>query len=380
MKFPAVFVGGPPHSGKSIFVYTLKRRLLQVEPRLALHHIRAAPDGEGDWSNEADPALVEQLRSKYAFTSEFAARMAEDIAGRQLPLLVDAGGLITTEQRRIADECTHAVVLSKDPERLTDWRTFVSECGLDIVAELHSTLDGKDRIIGAGSVLRATISGLERHTTKTESEVLHAVADRVKRLMTLTHTDAFVYHRASAPAAHVIDVQTIPPAAGAPWSPDMLPAVLAQLPSMEPVALYGRAPTWLYAAIAAADTTPACFPFDPRYGWVTPPALRYAGDTAGVMRATVDVRAEYAIIRVHLSSPHVRIEDVENGSVPEVPAGKGVILDGKLPTWLYVSLAHTYTTAPWLAVYYPPLHGAVVIMSDHHDYPVGAIVEIDYGR
>jgi CRISPR-associated protein Csx3 len=59
-SFPAILVGGPPHSGKSVLTYLLSQRLRTA----AVEHfvLRACPDGEGDWSYEAPPATVRLLR------------------------------------------------------------------------------------------------------------------------------------------------------------------------------------------------------------------------------------------------------------------------------------------------------------------------------
>ena len=54
--FPAVMIGGPPHSGKSVLAYSLSQAL---RARQVAHYVlRAFPDGEGDWANEADQAMV----------------------------------------------------------------------------------------------------------------------------------------------------------------------------------------------------------------------------------------------------------------------------------------------------------------------------------
>ncbi len=54
--FPAIAIGGPPHSGKSVLAYSLSKAL---RARQVAHYVlRAFPDGEGDWANEADPKVL----------------------------------------------------------------------------------------------------------------------------------------------------------------------------------------------------------------------------------------------------------------------------------------------------------------------------------
>jgi len=45
-QFPALMIGGPPHSGKSVLAYSLTQalRARQIDHYL----LRACPDGEGD--------------------------------------------------------------------------------------------------------------------------------------------------------------------------------------------------------------------------------------------------------------------------------------------------------------------------------------------
>ena len=53
-QLPAVLIGGPPHSGKSVLIYSLSQAL---RARGVAHYaLRACPDGEGDFSNETDQA------------------------------------------------------------------------------------------------------------------------------------------------------------------------------------------------------------------------------------------------------------------------------------------------------------------------------------
>lgn len=141
--FPAVLIGGPPHSGKSVLTYLLTRKL--HDQGIEHYVLRACPDGEGDWSQEASPETVRLLRQKGTFSTAFVEHVGRDIARRHLPLLVDAGGRPTPEQERIFQYCTHAVLIAATPEDLAEWRTRAERCGLVVIAELQSVLHGVDR-------------------------------------------------------------------------------------------------------------------------------------------------------------------------------------------------------------------------------------------
>lgn len=57
--------------------------------------------------------------------------------------------------------------------------------------------------------------------------------------------------------------------------------------------------------------------------------------------------------------------------VPAVAATQGVLLDGRLPNWLWATLARKYRTQPWIAVYQPQLGESVVVWSQHATPQVG---------
>src|SRR2546429_1808479 len=88
--FPALLIGGPPHAGKSVLFHRLTQALR--ERNIRHHALRACPDGEGNWSQESDQQLVEQIRASGKWSAPFIAHLSEDLEHRCLPLLVDVGG------------------------------------------------------------------------------------------------------------------------------------------------------------------------------------------------------------------------------------------------------------------------------------------------
>src|SRR5947199_923413 len=87
---PAIIIGGPPHAGKSVLFYSLTQALRTRG--IAHHAIRACPDGEGNWSQEAERELTEKIRNKGQWSDEYVERLCRDLSHRLLPMLVDMGG------------------------------------------------------------------------------------------------------------------------------------------------------------------------------------------------------------------------------------------------------------------------------------------------
>jgi CRISPR-associated protein Csx3 len=67
--------------------------------------------------------------------------------------------------------------------------------------------------------------------------------------------------------------------------------------------------------------------------------------------------------------------EAEELSLPSSLSGKGLVLSGKLPLWLWTALVRAYRDAPWVAVFQPPLGDqAVVVASRDESVPVGGLV------
>jgi CRISPR-associated protein Csx3 len=138
-----VAIGGPPHSGKSVFLAELYRQLLARRPSGAFLQ-RACPDGEGMWSAESDPTLVKEIRRKGSFSQEFMLFTLKGIEnlGRRFPiLLLDLGGRRTAENAEILRRSTHVLILSSKDEENKPWSQFAAAEGCQTLAVLASRLD-----------------------------------------------------------------------------------------------------------------------------------------------------------------------------------------------------------------------------------------------
>lgn len=374
--FPAILIGGPPHSGKSTLAYRVSDAL---QTQHVQHYVlRASPDGEGNWSNEAPQAVVAELRmrARSDWTPDFARQISRDIAQRHLPLLVDAGGKPSHEMNLIAAHCTHALLLAADPADLAPWRSLVARHGLALVADLHSELDTPQQISQDSPVLRGTISGLTR-TRSSDGACFRALVARVARVCAYDAAELYRTHLAHTDIEMVIHLeQAIYPLTQRDqrtWQPEDLPALLSSLPPGEPLALYGRGPVWLYAALAAHAVPGRCELFDVRQGWVTPPPVCVAADpdSARLSWNIVNVDATTAHIQFTVPGSYLDYRAAADLPVPAVAPTQGVLLDGRLPNWLWAALARKYRTQPWIAIYQPQLGESVVVWSQHPTPQVG---------
>jgi len=380
--FPAVLIGGPPHAGKSTLVYRLSQALRE---RGSAHYaLRATPDGEGGWSYEAPPARAADLRRRAqgAWTPELARSLARDIAARHLPLLVDAGGMVSPETEAIAASCTHAVLLAPQPEALAPWRLLVERHGLVLLADLISSLAGVSTSINAGATLRGTIAGLATELSS-DGPCFDALVERVAALFAYSPDELYRAHLALTEIDVVLHLERsiypLQSRAGASWQPADLAPLLASLPTDEPLAAYGVGPAWVYAALAAFCAPRRFALFDVRHGWVSPPRLELTTDSAsGLLRCAQRMdTGGVAQLAFSLPAGYLERAAAEGLAIPAPQPGMGVVLDGKLPNWLWAGLARAYRGAAWVGVYRPQAGDAVVVRTGEGGPPVGDLVSLN---
>lgn len=391
IEFPAVVIGGPPHSGKSVLIYSLTRRLR--EARIAHYVMRACPDGEGDWANEADQVLVRTLRSKGEYSPRFVDAMVQNIRRRHLPLIVDVGGRPRDWQETLFDECTHGILLvseqAPDPdafERDTAfWEELLSRHNLPVIAHLTSNLRGENHIDRVDPILTGTIAGLERGQTA-DGPTFDVLVAKLADLFSYSETELTVAHVAQAPVEVVLDLNAIADDLGVVdrrWRPEHLPALISQASSQEALAIYGRAPNWVYTCVGLVAET--VWLFDVRLGWVAPPVLTLSKSSQGQpdrslsgWETIVLDRGSFTVLEIRTASQHLELAEIETLPIAVPLERDGLILSGKMPHWLMMSLARQMAPdVKWTAVYQPPLHGAVVVHSKVTDHALGEFIPLD---
>lgn len=151
---PAILIGGPPESGKSIFSNALRRSLNQKWPEQQIFLQRANWDGEGNWSHEShDQDFAKRLIKEHERRIHEHKDAAELIPEyfryhtratanlRQLVnlVLVDVGGKVQSEKLPLVKQCTHYIIISKKPELVQEWHDLCQPY-LQPLAVIHSVL------------------------------------------------------------------------------------------------------------------------------------------------------------------------------------------------------------------------------------------------
>jgi CRISPR-associated protein Csx3 len=157
---PAILIGGPPNSGKSVFSNALRTALTQTLPHHKTYLHRASWDGEGNWAYEANTPMVKKFIRQSEFRIHENSETAQLIPAyyqhhadcvknlRQLSdcVLVDVGGMPQAEKQPLIEQCTHYIVISRLAEAVAQWHAFCAR-SLQPVAVIHSILESEQTIL-----------------------------------------------------------------------------------------------------------------------------------------------------------------------------------------------------------------------------------------
>lgn len=351
---PAILIGGPPHSGKSVLAYSLTQAL---RARNVGHYLlRAAPDGEGDWSQQIASHPLNAIRFKGRWTQHWVDVVCRDIAARPMPLLVDVGGKPTDEQLSIFDQCTGAVLLTPNEDAADHWCDLVQSRGLPVIADLRSELDGTNALIQttAQGSIRGTLTGLTRGEGQASTgPAFEALVERVAGMFDLPARHAREAHLASAPAdTHLVDFEGIAQTLY-PDDPlhrlkaDDLNHMLHLVPVHVPVAVYGRTVSWL--AVALGATRDVTWMFSASQGWVPVPRFVMATAHSDAWHAneslamTVASRGDgVTVLSTQRPNYYLDYAVMHGMQAPHLPRSARVLISGPLPMWAFAAFGRVY--------------------------------------
>ncbi|HUT22426.1 MAG TPA: CRISPR-associated ring nuclease Crn3/Csx3 [Candidatus Bipolaricaulota bacterium] len=389
-----VIVCGPPHSGKSVFVANLRRFL----PREGSFLFRCAPDGEGTWSNKADQELVSRIRRKGKFDSKFMDYVLNGLENCHIPItLVDVGGIRSEQNEAIFAKCDAFIVLSSKDEELSEWQRFGEALGLKCLALLRSRLVGSEEIenVQADAPIAGTICGLERGT-EIDSELLRQIA---QRLTTITASELAKYEEekdmsenTTITTAQIADTlgkgvieKTLPNGRvikTIDWTGDDLAGLDEHLRSRgfgraDHVVFDGPMPAWMGLALVHGVHPAFSSLNDPRLGAVGIGMTNPDGEGAGPnLKFSVEDKGGYMLLTFEIEGVTFAVADLDKVVPPAIPEQKGLVISGRGPNWLAVSLALAYhAKAKWVAMFQPGV-GATVAMSHDPDTVLGSVIQI----
>jgi CRISPR-associated protein Csx3 len=389
---PAVLIGGPPHTGKSVLLYNLTQALYERGVR---HHIlRACPDGEGNYFQEGHPVTVSSLRdnNKRAWSSDFIRKIRYNLEHRCLPFLVDMGGHPRVTELPLFQQCTHAVLLlhADTPGSTQVWQDMVEKAKLTTLAQLFSEQNGISAVTNHDPFLTGNITGLVRRSQAVRQDtVFNELLEIIAELFTRHSQDRESISLAQAPTKTVLNLPDELQAfttTSINWKAEMLAPFLQSVPQHAPLSVHGWGPNWLYAALSAHTELQAFHQFDPKlpFGWIQPPQVTTGEGTSDEI--AVEKRSFANITVLSIAFPLGRIDYLQPKPLafPSVPPEHGLILDGPLPQWLLTALVRLYQQAgvAWIAPHYAQQNvqeqrkTAIVVYSRTPTHSIGDLIDL----
>lgn len=387
-----IVVCGPPHSGKSVFLTGLVGQLARSEYYL----FRACPDGEGSWTyaHEGNSGL----RRKGKFNKDFVEWCARALHENHMApiVLVDVGGVASEENKRIMAECDKAIIISSETAVIPVWRQFCVECGLEIVAELHSNYKDSSDTVSEESdkMVRGSVHYLERGEDVTKRPAIEAVGRLINKLLEKQQEDS------KMTTMRMMTINSLAQQLGKEkikkvlpngkeittieWTGEDLRSLSRLLHNDSAqyagqcVDIDGGAPGFLVAALVHELHPCDCRVNSPD-GFIPIRCESPSGDGKGDnLEFKVEDRGDYLLVTCQQVDPAKPLDPTKLGEVapPEVPMGSIVVLNGRMPHWLLSSLGMSYHGRTKAVAAHQPGAGATVFMTHSASVELGSIIKV----
>jgi CRISPR-associated Csx3 family protein len=395
-----IVVAGPPHSGKSVFLGGLCENL----PRNSRYLFRACPDGEGTWLQQNyDREEVVALRRKGKFSTEVVDWYCESLASCEMApiVLVDIGGVPSAENRRILSEggVNFGIILAGNKEAIPEWERFLVECGVEVIAVVHSDYSGKeDSIQQLSPRLEGSVHHLDRGDKMVGNRpMIQAVANQILALAGTGEKEMELLNGGKLTVAAVAvalgkeETEKVLPGGRnvkqINWESGDLVAIADLLHNRssefpEVVDIDGPGPAWLHTALVH-EVHPREARLNSPDGFIAIGCQRPAGDGAGVQQWT---RTEVAVagngrkvckVEFQLDpSVPFSAEPLKDVVPPEVQMGDVVVISGRGPNWLVASIAMAYHGRSAACATFQPGTGATVAWTHVQDVPLGSVIPV----
>lgn len=369
-----IVIGGPPHSGKSVFIEALTQNLDKDNT----FSFSAAPDGEGPWLQRHynNPEVV-KFRQKGKFTPEFVADRKKKIRDWEGPLMIiDVGGWTSEENARMIEGATHAIILAGDLSKVAEWRDFFEENNIEVIAKLHSHYQGNHDVQRPmepeKSHIVSSVHHLERGEPAADRETIKQVAGLISGLVegNVAYKEAHEGENANPFEVFIPEVfkdlpneiieRTITTRDGQQKQVQNKQILRSAIPQIYEKALdFDGQPAWLnglvnsWEAIALAMAFEDAGSNDVRLrgpdGYIPVKKLPEAEELDTKWWAEPQQQGEmegkpiYVVHNTaHASNNPISPADLETMTVPELPENAVVIISTQGPNWLKASIASSY--------------------------------------
>jgi len=395
-----IVIGGPPHSGKSVFIEALTQNLDKDNT----FSFSAAPDGEGPWLQRHydDPEVV-KFRQKGKFTTEFVADRKKKIRDWDGPLMIiDVGGRTSEENAQMIEGATHAIILAGDLSKVAEWRDFFEENNIEVIAKLHSHYRGNHDVQrdveSEKSHIVSSVHHLERGEPAADRETIKQVAGLISDMVegniaykkahegeNANHFEVFIPEVFKDLPNETVE-RTITTRDGQQKQVQNRQILRSAIPEIYEKALdFDGQPAWLngpvnsWEAIALAMAFEDAGSSDVRLrgpdGYIPVKKLPEAEEidtkwwAEPQQQGEMDGKPIYVVHNTaHASNNPISPVDLEAMTIPKLPENAFVIISTQGPNWLKASIASGYKGKVAGIAAFQPGDGSTIAWSVDKDY------------
>ncbi len=380
-RFPAILICGSSHIDSSVLAHNLRKALNRAKVQSYL--LKAGSDTIAYDFKTIDTRTQDSRPEGTSAIPTWVTHIRRDLAYRPLPFLVDVGDLPLSWAEALFDQCTHAILLTRDAKSQAYWKKIAEKYTLIVIADLTLIEGGNSWLEVTEPHLIGSVANLEIGSNPSRP-VFETLLKRIKEeVFNYDYEELLNIHQIHSPTDLVVDLPRLyrrinPNKLEVDWQPNDLETVLRDLPNDTPLALYGAGPAWLYTAIANYIFPVEFFQFDVRRGWVQPVEIAVNSTSEPLITVMVEELEEFLHLRLILSQPFLEYQPTVPIPLPPVPSNRGVVLSGRLPYWLFTGLTRYYYSASWVATYSPYLNQVVIVSSQQSDgqYKIGNTINV----
>lgn len=353
-----IIIAGPPHSGKSVLLASLKELL----PADSFETVRVNKDGEGYWSNNENKAQTEAARIKELYDEEFIEERCSLIEKMEKPIvLVDIGGRLYPDKMKIFKTCDSFIVLSADNNHLYEWKEFGEYWGAKVIALLNSVLTEEtdytvqDKITKdkSGFPLEGILHNLARGTYHTLSPVIQRLADRIiidSGYKKSENTDQSVinFYKIAEKIGCIKKrkVQNIEISYGMKFVSEKtldLYNCIDELPLRDSYILDGARANWVSLLSVEILKKKGCRHIK-IYDTETGDNVELKELNKNQAAENFKVKEDNSGVYIELSeNRHFEVSELESIVIPEIDETKELFISGRMPLWLFDSISISYS-------------------------------------
>ena len=347
---------GPPHSGKSVFI----SNLIKLLPSGYYVRINANGDGEGTWSNNPDQDDVMDARIKGTNSKEDFQRWKNQIecANKDI-VIIDIGGRLQEDKAPLFAVSDSFIVVSNNTQMIEEWIKFGTTQGCTCIGTILSELgDLHESVISVDPYVHGVMSGLERGHDLGGSLLLNAIADSI------VERSGFKGFKKQG-GTNVVDLYDIGIKLGMSnswetksgidvhnvwYQPEKAPLLYNYLREFykdyKTYRIYGARALWTSCLVASCLAEIGAEELEV-YGhtsnnYIPVPKLSIGYKANNPLSVEIQENEVYVLLSVVLPK-HFSPKDCDKVLLPSLNSNKKLLLSGKIPSWLAISILLSYS-------------------------------------